>query len=196
MSAIHLTPREVAELAHVPRRAVEKAIEEKALHVRKGAAPTPYGRAERRFLGLESVAYVDLLRRMAGEVSLTLAAKRRLARALRAAPAPELHSARVDLAPALTLDVGLAGDAIARAERYARAREAWIDSDPAIKGGLPVIRGTRLTVHSLAARLTAGDRLEDLVADNPDLPPEAIEAAVIFARAHPLAGRPALRPAA
>lgn len=196
MAAIRLTPREVAELAHAPRRAVEKAIEEKALEVFKAAAPAPYGRAERRFLGLESVAYMDLLRRMSREVSLSLVAKRKLARALRAAPAPHLRSARVALTPALTLDVGVAGDAIDRAERYARAREAWIVSHPGLKGGMPVIRGTRLTVHSLAARLAAGDHFDTLVAENPDLPREAIEAAVIFARAHPLAGRPPLRPAA
>lgn len=197
MPSVNLTPREVAELANVPRRSVEKAIEDKALAVRKDVAPASYGRAERRFLGLESVAYVYLLRGLSREVSLTLSAKRRLARGLKAADAPGLRSARIELAPALVLDVGAAaGAAIDRAERYVRARERWIESRPEVKGGLPVIRGTRLTVHSLAARLEAGDRLDDLVAENPDLPPEAIEAAVIFARAHPLAGRPSLRPAA
>ncbi|HMN71523.1 MAG TPA: DUF433 domain-containing protein [Rhodoblastus sp.] len=192
MATISLTPREVAEIAGVPKRAVEKAIEERVLAVHKAARSLPFGRPERRFLGIESVAYVRLLRRFSGEVSLTAPAKRRLARSLRSYDLPRLKAARVELAPSLTADIGeAAGEAIERAERYANAREHWIESVAGIKGGLPVIRGTRLTAHSLAARVDHGDRIEDLVAENPDLPPEAIEAAILFAKSHPLPGRPA-----
>ncbi|MCI4679040.1 DUF433 domain-containing protein [Rhodoblastus acidophilus] len=192
MTAINLTPREVAELANAPKRAVEKAIEEKVLVVHKATHAIPFGKAERRFLGMESIAYIRLMRRLSPEVSLTIPAKRKLARSLRTYDFDRLKAARVQLAPALIADIGeAAGDALERAARYVRAREDWIDSVHGIKGGLPVIRGTRLTAHSLAARLDHGDSLEDLVAENPDLPRGAIEAAVVFAKTHPLPGRPA-----
>ncbi|MCA9259888.1 MAG: DUF433 domain-containing protein [Planctomycetales bacterium] len=191
MAAISLTPREVAELASVPKRAVEKAIEEKVLAVHKASWNLPFGRPERRFLGIESVAYIRLMRRLSGEVSLTVPAKRKLARSMRAYDVPRLKAAQIEIAPSVTADVGAAaGEAIERAERYAKAREHWIESVAGIKGGLPVIRGTRLTAHSLAARVEHGDRIEDLIAENPDLPAEAIEAAIVFAKSHPLPGRP------
>jgi uncharacterized protein (DUF433 family) len=69
------------------------------------------------------------------------------------------------------------------------SNEPWIECVEAIKGGLPVIRGTRIGAHSVVARLDAGDTLQEIAAENPDLPLEAFEAAVRFARANPLVGR-------
>ena len=73
-------------------------------------------------------------------------------------------------------------------------RDAHIVSDPEILGGTPVIRGTRMTVYSVLGRLQDGDSIDELTADNPDIPREAFEAAAIFARARPLQGRPSGRP--
>ena len=80
------------------------------------------------------------------------------------------------------------------AVRYRASRDAHIVSDPETLGGTPVIRGTRITVYSVLGRLQDGDSVDDLVADNPDVSREAFEAAAIFARAHPLRGRPGGRP--
>lgn len=202
-AAADLTPREVAELAGVSKRAIEKAIEEKVLPVHSGKiAALPFGKtaAARRLLGVESVAYATLMRRLTGDVTLTIAGKRKLVNALRRHELSRLKTARVEIAPAVTADVGeLAGAALERADRYLKARDAWIESVPGIKGGLPVIKGTRITVHSVLARLAHGDSLDEIAAENPDLPREAFEAAVLFAKAHPLSGRPsnlARRPAA
>jgi uncharacterized protein (DUF433 family) len=102
-----------------------------------------------------------------------------------------MKATKVELAPAVVADVGrLAGAEIDRADRYLAARDAWIDSVEGIKGGLPIIKGTRITAHSVEARMRAGDSLDAIAAENPDLPREAFEAAALFARAHPLAGRP------
>lgn len=189
-----LTPREVAELAGVPRRAIEKAIEEKALTVSTGDVPAVrYGKGVgmRRLLGPESVAYAVLMSRFGKAVALALPAKRQLARKLRGRDLAALKTAQVEIAPAVTADVGaIAGAELARTERYMSARERWIESVEAIKGGLPVIRGTRISVHSVASRLKGGDTLEEIAAENPDLPVEAFEAAALFARSHPLVGRP------
>lgn len=191
---VDLTPREVAELAGVSKRVVEKAIEEKVLTVHTGpiaAAPLPRTLAARRLLGPESVAYVTLMRRLASDVTLTISGKRKLVKALKRHELSRLKTARVEIAPAVTADVGqLAGEALERTGRYLRARDAFIESVPGIKGGLPVIKGTRLTVHSILARLAHGDSLDEIAAENPDLPREVFEAAVLFAKAHPLSGRP------
>ncbi|WP_051948597.1 DUF433 domain-containing protein [Methylosinus sp. PW1] len=198
-----LTPREVAELAGVPKRAIEKAIEEKVLPVHTGKIPAlRSGKAmgTRRFLGVESVAYATLVRRLTSDVTLTIAGKRKLIKALKSHELSRLKTAQVEIAPSVTADIGeLAGEALERTDRYLRARETWIDSVPGIKGGLPVIKGTRLTVHSIEARVEHGDSMDDIVAENPDLPREALEAALLFARSHPLSGRPqnvSRRPAA
>lgn len=198
-----LTPREVAELAGVAKRAIEKAIEEKVLPVHSGKIfAMRFGKSAdaRRFLGVESVAYATLMRRLTGDVTLTLTGKRKLVKALKSHELSRLKTAHIEIAPSVTADVGeLAGEALERTDWYLRARENWIESVAGIKGGLPVIKGTRLTVHSIEARLAHGDSLDDIAAENPDLPREAFEAAILFARAHPLSGRPSnvsRRPAA
>lgn len=66
--------------------------------------------------------------------------------------------------------------------------DAWIESVPEIRGGMPVIKGTRITVHAVEARLLNGDSLDEIAAENPDLPRAAFAAAVLFAKAHPLPG--------
>lgn len=188
-----LTPREVAELAGAPKRLVEKAIEEKALTVYAGALPGVHSRsaAGRRLLGPESVAYVAVIRHLGSAVALSKASKRGLARALSGQDFSTMKTAKIEVAPALVADVGrLAGAELDRADRYLAARDAWIDRVEGIKGGLPTIRGTRITAHSVDARLKAGDTLDSIAAENSDIPHEAFEAAALFARAHPLTGRP------
>ncbi|MBS1675985.1 MAG: DUF433 domain-containing protein [Actinobacteria bacterium] len=74
--------------------------------------------------------------------------------------------------------------------RYRDRRERYITTDPKIQGGEPVITGTRLPVASVAARLRAGDTLEELAEDYPKVPKSAFQAARIYADAHPRRGRP------
>ncbi len=189
-----LTPREVAALAGVPRRAIEKAIEEKALTVSVSDGFPQRSRRPaggRRVLGPDSVAYAVFMNRIGKNVSLTLHAKRELARKLRHCDFKALKASRVEIAPALTAEVGvIAGAELDHTERYIAARDRWIESVDGIKGGLPVIRGTRITVYSIAARIKGGDTLEEIGRENPDIPLEAFEIAALFARSHPLAGRP------
>jgi uncharacterized protein (DUF433 family) len=192
MSAVaSLSAREVADLAGASKRLVEKAIEEEVLAphlVRRGKGQRPD-----RLLPSHAVAYAAVLARL--DLPLPLAHKKRLAGALARLPVAALRSAQVELLPALALDVGrLVGDAVERAERYAQERDRCIEVNEEIKGGTPVIRGTRITVHSVLGRIKHGETLDDLVADNPDIPREAFEAALVYARTHPLVGRPGGRP--
>jgi excisionase family DNA binding protein len=195
---VDLTPREVAELAGVSKRTVEKAIEEKVLPVRiKRIRAVKFGKnaAARRVLGPEGVAYAALMEGLRGSLKLTRGRKKHLVTALRAHRLSDMKKARVEIAPDVRVDLGeLMGDVLDRTLRYVKARDAWIATVEGIKGGLPIIRGTRITVHSVEARARCGEHIEDIASENPDIPREAFEAAVVFAKTHPLAGRPSPRP--
>jgi uncharacterized protein (DUF433 family) len=185
-----LTPREVAELSGTPRHLVEKAIEERVLPVRLPKRRTVNGR---RLLPTHAVVYVALVSKL--DLKLSVAHKKRLYGKLAALRPAQLRKARIELAPAVEVDVGrLVGDVLDRAERYGAVRDASIQIDEEIMGGTPVIRGTRMTVYSVLGRIEHGETMADILADNRDLEREAVEAAIIYARTHPLMGRPAGRP--
>ena len=73
--------------------------------------------------------------------------------------------------------------------RYRRAMDL-IGEDPDIQGGVACFRGTRLPVRQIADLLAQGTPIEELYEDYPSLTPERVEAARVFARAHPRRGRP------
>ena len=62
--------------------------------------------------------------------------------------------------------------------------------DRVLGGSMPVVRGTRIPVHDLAASLTTGS-VEDALNDYPGLDRDQIELARLYAAAYPLRGRPA-----
>ncbi len=187
-----LTPREVAELAGISKRVVDKAIQEHVLPARR-----PSARAGKqtlpRLLPSYAVAYAALITKL--DLKLTKAHKKRLLSKLARLPPAEIRTARVELAPAVELDIGrLIGDVMDRAEHYRAARDKFIDKDEAIKGGTPIVRGTRMTVYSVLGRIEHGESVDDVLSDNPDVPREALEAAILYARTHPLIERPAGKP--
>lgn len=56
-----------------------------------------------------------------------------------------------------------------------------IEINPAVCHGKPVIRGTRVLVSTLLGALSAGDSIEDLLSDYPNVTREDIKAALEFA---------------
>jgi uncharacterized protein (DUF433 family) len=190
--AATLTPREVAELSGAPRHVIEKAIEERVLAVRKRSSPGAERQA-RRALPAHAVAYAAVVANL--DLRLSARQKKHLAVRLSHIEPADISTARVELAPAVELDVGrLVGDAMERTERYRAARDAAIVSDAAILGGTPIIRGTRITVYSVLGRVAHGETVDDVLSDNPDLSRDVVEAAITYARTHPLMGRPGGRP--
>ena len=71
--------------------------------------------------------------------------------------------------------------------------DTLILSDPEIMGGTPCIRGTRMTVYAVEARLRS-ETPADLIAEYPHLTPEQIEAALRYAAKHPFVEHPDARP--
>ena len=72
--------------------------------------------------------------------------------------------------------------------------DGYIVEDEGIMGGTPCIRGTRMTVYSVLGRVDHGDSVDEIAEENPDIPREALEAAIVHARAHPLVVRPGGKP--
>ncbi|HAA88993.1 MAG TPA: DUF433 domain-containing protein [Peptococcaceae bacterium] len=59
--------------------------------------------------------------------------------------------------------------------------QGWIQSDPDIMMGKPVIRGTRIPVSLILEKLAAGETVEQILRAHPSLTEEAIRAAFAFA---------------
>jgi uncharacterized protein (DUF433 family) len=60
-------------------------------------------------------------------------------------------------------------------------RKQWIESNPSVMMGKPIISGTRITVELVLEKLAAGETIDDLVEAHPRLTSEAIRAALAFA---------------
>ncbi len=60
-------------------------------------------------------------------------------------------------------------------------RKQWIESNPSVMMGKPIIAGTRITVELVLEKLTAGETIDDLVEAHPRLTSEGIRAALAFA---------------
>ena len=70
-----------------------------------------------------------------------------------------------------------------------------IGQNPNIMGGTACIRGTRITVYALEARINGGETPEAVSADYEGyITPEQIRAAVAYAGANPLVEHPEARP--
>ena len=59
--------------------------------------------------------------------------------------------------------------------------ESWIESNPKVMQGKPVIAGTRITVELILEKLAAGETVEQLLCAYPRLSELAIRAALDFA---------------
>lgn len=59
----------------------------------------------------------------------------------------------------------------------------YIVRDPAVCGGEPVIKGSRVTVRTVLASLAEGMSVEEIVKDFPTLDETAVRAVIAFAAA-------------
>ena len=59
----------------------------------------------------------------------------------------------------------------------------YIVRDPAVCGGEPVVRGTRVTVRTVLASLAEGMSVPEIIRDFPTLDEDAVRAVIAFAAA-------------
>ena len=185
-----LTIRETAALSGVPRSLIEKAVEARVLEPLTASARFRGGAT--RYLPIRAVAYFHALQ-AARLNDLPLRHKRSIWGCVARLEPMKLKT--IEFAPGALLDLErLAADSLGSAERYRAARDRCITSNEGILGGTPVITGTRITVYAVLGRLQDGDTIDELLDDYPEVAREGFEAAELYARAHPLRGRPSGRP--
>ncbi|MFN7115193.1 MAG: DUF433 domain-containing protein [Saprospiraceae bacterium] len=61
--------------------------------------------------------------------------------------------------------------------------EAYIEINPKVMLGKPVIKGTRITVELILEKLSVGESFDEILAEHPRLNQEHIYAALTFATA-------------
>ena len=69
-----------------------------------------------------------------------------------------------------------------------------VQTDPAIMGGAPVFRGTRIPVYTVADLIEQGTPIVEILEGYPSLTREMVEYAEIYATTHPRPGRPLTQP--
>jgi uncharacterized protein (DUF433 family) len=177
-----LTRREAAEITGLSIGVLDKAIEQKIV--------TVYRRRNQSFLRSDDLAVVVLLQ--STTLPLPITVKRQIKRWVHdTKPYRATERAELPISDALIIRwLPAASDTINAAETYAKLRDQWIGTDPQIKGGEPVIRGTRIGVRGVAQRMDEGERVEVLMEDYPQIPAEAFHAARTYVKAHPRRGRP------
>lgn len=187
-----VTPQEAAWITGLSAKTINATIDRG--EVRPVRAVRRRGVSSRK-LGAAEVVYL-LVRKNAGR-SLSPQARRELYTKLvqqrrGAASSPD---AEIELAGGLVrVEVKQASDEIAR--RWAALRDAaeLVVSDPEIRGGEPVLQGTRVPVYVIADLAAQGAETRELLEDFPSLDAEMIQAALAYAETNPRRGRPAKAP--
>jgi uncharacterized protein (DUF433 family) len=78
-------------------------------------------------------------------------------------------------------------------ENVERAADVVV-SDPEIRGGEPVIRGTRVPVYLIADLMSQGADAREILEDYPSLTANTVRSALACAQTHPRRGRPRKAP--
>jgi uncharacterized protein (DUF433 family) len=186
MAAKEYTPAQASAITGLPLAAVHKAIDTRLVRARV----TGSGGSSRRVLRTEQLVYLQL--QAEGLRLLPLSVRQEAAAMLERAP--DIERLAVGGGEALFVDVRPARRKVAaQLQRLAKAEKMAV-SDPAILGGTPVFRGTRIPVQLVADMLAQAVSPEEILEGYPALSAERIGLASLYVRAFPRRGRPARRP--
>jgi uncharacterized protein (DUF433 family) len=178
------TPTEAAVLTRLSVKAVNNAIDRKTIPAvtgRRAGRPT-------RLVDLRALVSLTLERRLADRFAPEL--RREVFDALADAPRNTVSLE----GGFLKIDLREPRRELATSIRELRRARQVVVSDPEIMGGEPVIRGTRIPVHLIAALLEQGSTEANLLEGYPRLTVEMVHLAQKYAAAYPLRGRPRARP--
>lgn len=182
-SARALSPREAAFVTDLPEKTINQAID------RAEVETLPARRAEDRE---RTLAFPDLVYlRLRSHVGSLLSAegKRRLRHELGQAAGGPKHPDVISIGP---INVHVAVEVRALREKLKEMERVWsfVAINPEVRAGEPVVRGTRISVHTLADLAAQGAPEEELLEDYPSLSRESLDAALTWARMYPRRGRP------
>jgi len=181
LAALSLSAAEVSALLEMPERRVRKEVEH-------GLFPSPPQ------LDFDMVVYLTIVDRLA-ELEPPVEWRRQMLASIR----KELMHGRISaVSEELELVPGVlhlrlrtvAEEVSERLVPFYRWRDARVVSDPAILGGEPVFRGSRLSVRRVGEALERGERAATIREDYPYLSAKDVEFAPRYVRAYPRVGRP------
>ncbi|HET6232662.1 MAG TPA: DUF433 domain-containing protein [Longimicrobiaceae bacterium] len=182
-----VSPREAAFVTGLSEKDVNQAIDRDEVE----ALPARRREDRGRMLGYRDLLYLrvrnDLGRLLSPE------GKRMLREQLAAWDERWYGGGTVSLG---RVELNVAPEMQAVQERLARVEEARsvVVADPEVRGGEPVVCGTRISVYVLADLARQGAPREELLEDYPALAPETLDAALLYAEMHPRRGRPRRAP--
>ena len=165
----------------MPERRVRKEVEH-------GLFPSPPQ------LDFDMVVYLRVVERLAG-LELPVDWRRRMLASIRDAL---MHGHISGVSDELELITGvlrlrlrtIAEEVSDRLVPFYRWRDARVVSNPAVLGGEPVFRDSRLSVRRVGEALERGEKVATIREDYPYLTAEDIEFAPRYVRAYPRVGRP------
>ena len=174
----HYSLAEAALLTGLPLASVRRALEDKVIPSRR----VRLRKAVQRLISREGLLCLKLEQLGVGQ--LPLAHRRRIYQAVLAHP----EALQVNDSEAVIIDVRKAKRELRDSlDRYQLA-EAMVAEDPEIMAGSPVIQGTRVPVYLIAEMRRQGASISEILEGYPSLMQEQIEAAELYARAHPRRG--------
>jgi uncharacterized protein (DUF433 family) len=143
-----------------------------------------------RSLGYPELVYLRM-RREVGE-TLSASARQQLYAELRRFLPENPRLENVEIGP---VSIRVTEAVMTVRHRLAQVRRAYrhVSIRPDVRAGELVVRGTRVPVYVLADLAAQGAPREELLEDYPAVTPEALDAALLYARLHPRRGprRPA-----
>ena len=181
------TTSEAAAVSGITTRRINRFIDE---------GPLSNFRRQKRKLSRKDILFLKLLQAFGGVQVFSKSGRTVLYRAVASYdPSREPASIHSVSGPSRLVEL-LLRDASDELEpeisKLTRARRMVV-SDPDIRGGEPVIKGTRIPVHMIA-ELVGNGADESEIEEDYRLSAEQLELAVLYAKAYPKRGRPPKHP--
>lgn len=174
-----LSVNEAAYLAGVSVRTANQAIDRGQVQLPRSGRRC--GRSKRT-LGVGDAVYLRI------QYALSADVRPRCYQALEGRSVSELpHTVEVG---DVGIDVSRAIEEVARRLTVLDDIRQRVELNPAVHGGEPVFRDTRVPVHAIARKLELGASDDELLEDYPRLAGPDIELARLFAEIYPRQGRP------
>jgi len=177
-----LSANEAASVTGVPLKQVHRIVDAGLL---EGAVESRAG--TRVIVGGRGLVGLKLAHETAD--LLTPEGRRRLVKRLLQRP-----QARKVEENALTVNVRPIESAIRHGLNALEKAKKMVAIDNDVLGGTPCFKSTRIPVHDIAAMIANGDEKSSVLKAYPQLTPERIDLAVLYAEAYPRRGRPRRKP--
>lgn len=195
-----LNLNEAAWVTGVSSRTINAIIDRGEIEVRPTRRRT---KREPRCLGVPEVVYLVLRRELSA--TLSAQAKRELYEELKRGLSDWQVLGRTERARDREDEISLA-DGLVKVEIEStceRVFQGWLTlakanelviSDPEVRGGDPIVKGTRIPVSLIADLRVQGASEEEILEDYPSLTKEKLQAVSAYLTTHPRRGRPRKAP--